>query len=81
VGIDTNRNVFGGEKTSESGSDLKHVVRFLLGRIEDCRGDLYTLIIPESLSIAREKREKKEYSENILSSEKLIFNQKLIWAG
>jgi hypothetical protein len=60
---------------------LKHVVRFLLGRSEDCREDLYTLIIPESAPIAREKREKREYSENILSSKKLIFNQKLIlWA-
>ena len=33
-GIDSNTDVFGGEQASESGSDLKHVVRFLLG---DCR--------------------------------------------
>jgi hypothetical protein len=38
-GIDSNTDVFGGEKTSESGSDLKHVVRFLLGTSE--KGNIF----------------------------------------
>ena len=38
-GIDSNTDVFGGEQASESGSDLKHVVRFLLGTSE--KGNIF----------------------------------------